>query len=134
MRRLFPAFLAAVLLAPLFPQQANEKAAVPAYMTEKQASRKLPATLPPSNFTDPQVVRAYAAAQEIPKVLAQQPCYCWCSRGGHRGLLDCYVTEHASHCGVCQKEALFAYKMTKEGKTPAETREAIEKSGWVNAE
>lgn len=134
MRKLFPVFLGAILLAPLFPQQPEKKAAVPAYMTEKQASKKLPETLPPSNFKDPQVVRAYTAAKEIPRVLAQQPCYCWCSRGGHRGLLDCYVTEHASHCGVCQKEALLASKMTKEGKTPAEIRTAIENNGWVNAE
>ncbi len=134
MRTLFPVILGAILLAPLFSQQSNNKAAVPAYMTEKQASKKLPETLPPSNFTDPQVVRAYQAAKDIPKVLAQLPCYCWCSRGGHRGLVDCYVTEHASHCGVCQKEALLAEKMTKEGKTPAEIRTAIENNGWVNAE
>ena len=123
----------ATVAAPLFPEQPADKP-VPAYMTEAQANKKLPATLPPSNFTDAQTARSYAVAKEIPKVLAQQPCYCWCSRGGHRGLLDCYVGDHASHCGVCQKEALFAAKMTKEGKSPAEIRAAIEKSGWVNAE
>jgi hypothetical protein len=118
----------------LFPQQANNQASVPAFMTEKEANKKLPVTLPPSKFTDARTVRAYEAAKEIPKVLAQQPCYCWCSRGGHRGLLDCYVGEHAAECGVCQKEALFALKMTKEGKTPAEIRDMIERNQWVNAE
>lgn len=68
-------------------------------------------------------------------MLAQQPCYCWCSRSvGHHGLLDCFVGDHAAHCGVCQKEAIYAAKLTKEGKTPAQIRAAIEKSGWVNAE
>lgn len=135
MQKVLPLFFAVLMLAPLFSQQKDSKqAAVPAYMTEKQANKKLPATLPPSQFTDPEVVKAYTAAKNVPKVLAQQPCYCWCSRGGHRGLLDCYTTEHAAHCGVCQKEAIFAEQMTKQGKTPAQIREAIEKSGWVNAE
>jgi hypothetical protein len=133
LRKLLVLFSITCSVVPLFAQQPDSKE-VPAYMAEAQANKKLPPTLPPSKFSDPQTARAYTVAKEIPKVLAQQPCYCWCSRGGHRGLLDCYVSEHASHCGVCQKEALFAAKMTKEGKTPAEIRAAIEKSGWVNAE
>ncbi len=136
MKKLFLLLSVGLILLPLYAGQAgqNDDKQVPAYMTEAQASKKLPKTLPPSQFSDPQTIRAYMAAKEIPKVLAQQPCYCWCSRGGHRGLLDCYVGDHAAHCGVCQKEALFAAKLTKEGKTPAEIRAAIEKSGWVNAE
>jgi hypothetical protein len=126
----------ALIVFPLFAGQAGGKddKQVPAYMTEAQANKKLPKTLSPSQFSDPQTARAYEAAKEVPKVLAQQPCYCWCSRGGHRGLLDCYVGDHAAHCGVCQKEALFAAKLTQEGKSPAEIRTAIEKSDWVNAE
>jgi hypothetical protein len=135
-KKLFLLLSIGLIAFPLFAGQAGDKAdkSVPAYMTEAQAGKKLPKTLPPSQFTDPQTARAYEAAKEIPKVLAQQPCYCGCSRGGHRGLLDCYVGDHAAHCGVCQKEALFAAKLTKEGKSPAEIRTAIEKSGWVNAE
>ena len=133
MKKLAAFFCLIVFSIAVFSQQPAGKA-VPAYMSEEQANKKLPATLPPSKFSDAQVARAYAVAKEIPKVLAQQPCYCWCSRGGHRGLLDCYVTEHAAHCGVCQKEALLAGKMTREGKSPAEIRAAIENNGWVNAE
>ena len=133
MKKLISLFFLVTLAIPVFSGQADNQA-VPAYMTEAQAKKKMPATLPPEGFSDPQVVRAYTVAKRIPRVLAQQPCYCWCSRGGHRGLLDCYVGDHASHCGVCLKEALYADKLTKEGKTPAEIRASIEKSGWVNVE
>ncbi len=133
MRKLTSLFFLGMLAVPVFYGQADNQA-VPAYMTEAQANKKQPPTLSPDKFSDPQAVRAYTVAKRIPKVLAQQPCYCWCSRGGHRGLLDCYISDHASHCGVCQKEALYADKLTKEGKTPSEIRASIEKSGWVNAE
>jgi hypothetical protein len=135
-KKLFVVVSIASIVLPALAGQAGGKddSQVPAYMSDAQASKKLPKTLPPSQFSDPQTARAYTVAKEIPKVLAQQPCYCWCSRGGHRGLLDCYVSDHAAHCGVCQKEALFAAKLTKQGKSPAEIRTAIEKSGWVNAE
>jgi hypothetical protein len=132
-KKLTSLFFLALTMVPLFAAQADNQQ-VPAYMTEAQANKKLPKTLPPEKFSNPQVVRAYTVAQHIPKVLAQLPCYCWCSRGGHRGLIDCYVGDHASLCGVCMKEALYADKLTKEGKTPAEIRASIEKSGWVNAE
>ena len=127
-------FLAALIAGLLPGADTTPQSNVPAYMSEKQANKKLPATLPPSNFSDSQTARAYEVAKEIPKVLAQLPCYCWCSRGGHRGLLDCYVTEHAAHCGICKKEALYAATLTKQGKTPAEIRALIAQNGWVTAE
>ena len=127
--------LAAALSAPSFKAQyAQKPQPVPAYLSEAEAKKPLPATQSPSNFSDPQVARAYKIAKEIPKVIAQQPCYCWCSRGGHRSLHDCYVSEHAAHCGICMKEGFLASKMTKEGKSPAEIRAAIERGEWANAE
>ena len=123
-----------VVALPLL-KAANEPAnpQVPAYQTEKEANKPLAATLSHTNFNDPQAVRAYKIAKEIPKVLAQQPCYCWCSRGGHKSLHDCYVSDHAANCGVCMKEAFLSYKMTKAGKSPAQIREAIERGEWANA-
>jgi hypothetical protein len=128
------ALAAALTLPSLHAQNAQKSQPVPAYLSEAEAKKPLPATQSPSKFSDPQVARAYKIAQEIPKVIAQQPCYCWCSRGGHRSLHDCYVSEHAAHCGVCMKEGFLASKMTKEGKSPAEIRAAIERGEWANAQ
>jgi hypothetical protein len=135
LKKLLRLLLVCLCSLPVLSRAADKKQVVPSYMSEKDANKKQPPTLDPSKFTDPQAVRAYQAAQQIPHVLAQQPCYCWCSRGeGHRGLLDCYISTHAEHCGVCQKEALLALKMHKEGKSAAEIRTAIENNAWVHAE
>jgi len=45
----------------------------------------------------PAVQRAYRIANEIPGVIAQQPCYCWCEgKFRHRSLLDCYTSDHGA--------------------------------------
>jgi hypothetical protein len=44
----------------------------------------------------PLAARAYKAASEIPDVAAQQPCYCFCDKFGHRSLLDCYASNHGA--------------------------------------
>jgi len=126
--------LAGVLATPIFSDQRSAKAPVPPYLSEAEAKKPLPPTQSPSHFSDPQTVRAYKIAKAIPTVIAQQPCYCWCSRGGHHSLHDCYVGTHAEHCSICQKEAFLAEKMHKQGKTAAEIRSAIERGEWANAE
>jgi hypothetical protein len=103
---------------------------IPSYFASAEAARPFPRTVPPGNFWNPVVVRAYAAAQEIPGVLAQQPCYCFCYRIGHRGLLDCFASEHGSVCSVCIQEALLADQMTKQGRSPSQIREAIIRGEW----
>src|SRR5207248_2863966 len=38
---------------------------------------------------------AFALAAKIPKVLYQQPCYCYCDRAmGHKSLHSCYEGQH----------------------------------------
>src|SRR3712207_6815636 len=93
---------------PLFAQM---PAPVPAYQSEKDAKGKLPPTLPASRFQQqPYVARGYQIAKEIPAVLAQQPCYCYCDRSvGHKSLYSCFVDEHAAHCDVCLKSAYYSY-------------------------
>ncbi len=55
-------------------------------------------------------------AKDIPAVLDGIFCYCYCGENfGHRSLLDCYVTEHATTCGKCQGEALRARELWDEG-------------------
>jgi len=69
---------------------------------------------------------AYKVAGEIPQTLAQLPCYCHCDEGfGHKSLQSCFVDDHAAHCAICTEEALAAYKLQKQGLTPAQIRERI---------
>jgi Protein of unknown function with PCYCGC motif len=91
----------------------------------------LPATLDPKQFPDALNRNVYAMAAKIRPVLFQQPCYCYCDRHvGHKSLLDCYMSEHASGCDECRKEAILAYEQTRKGKTPAEIRAAIIRGDW----
>ncbi len=98
---------------------------VPAYQSASQVEA-LPPTLPPSEFAG-KTREAYRVAKEIPRTLAQLPCYCECDQAyGHKSLQTCFVDDHASHCSVCVDEALLAYKLQKEDKlTPEQVREKI---------
>ncbi len=69
---------------------------IPPFFESEEAAKPLPATLSPASFSNPSVARAYRVAREIPEVLAQQPCYCYCDKFGHRGLLDCYRDNHGA--------------------------------------
>ena len=69
---------------------------VPPFFASAEAAEPLPKTLSPKLFPNPQVAAAYRAAEVIPNVLAQQPCYCNCDRLGHRSLLDCFTTRHGA--------------------------------------
>jgi len=103
---------------------------VPPYYESADAARPFPATLSPRRFRNPYVTRAYQIAREIPHVIAQQPCYCWCDKIGHRSLLDCYVDEHGANCLICIKENLLADQMTRKGQSAAKIRSAIIRGDW----
>ena len=56
-----------------------------------------PRSLNPRSFSDPEVVRAYQVARDIPEVLEQMPCYCGCfGSSGHRNNLDCFTDNHGA--------------------------------------
>jgi hypothetical protein len=98
---------------------------VPVYFERAEDAMPFPATLDPAEFKPGSVREAYQVAKEIPEVLVQQPCYCYCQNQGHRSLLDCYRTGHATSCDICMKEALLAGQMHREAKTPEQIRTAI---------
>jgi hypothetical protein len=100
------------------------------YLTAVQAAQSLPKTVEPQTFSYKSTVAAYSAAKEIPEVLAQQPCYCECYRMGHRSLLDCFASAHASDCDTCLKEALFALQEHRRGKSAAQIRQGISRGAW----
>jgi hypothetical protein len=100
---------------------------VPAYLEASAEELKhLPPTLSPAQFFG-RARLAYQAVKEIPRTIAQLPCYCYCDEGfGHKSLHSCFENDHASHCAVCVEEALLAHRLQKKEKlTPAAIRERI---------
>jgi len=74
---------------------------------------------------------AYELAARIPKVIYQEPCYCYCDRSmGHRSLHSCFSGTHGAECGTCLKELYYTYTMHKKGKTAAQIRAGIIKGEW----
>src|SRR5688500_15048490 len=52
--------------------------------------------------------QAYVLAAKIPKVIHQQPCYCYCDRGhGHNSLHSCFESDHGANCVACLKELYY---------------------------
>ena len=104
----------------------GEPGRVPAFQKTAAELRSLPATLAPQQFSG-KTRLAYQVVEQIPKTIAQLPCYCHCDEGfGHKSLHSCFVDDHASHCAVCVDEALLAYKLqTEGGLTPEQIRERI---------
>ena len=85
------------------------------------------AVLDPATFPDPGTRAAYAAAKQYAHVLEGIYCYCHCKENiGHRALVQCFETDHAASCDVCQNEALIAARMTAAGGSVAEIQAAID--------
>lgn len=113
----------------------KEESRIPAFFETIQQAGALPATLSPELFAKSAAAKAYRVAQEIPGVLAQQPCFCHCDRtSGHRSLVDCYRDNHAAGCLICIKEALLARKLHQEGVTDAGIRQRIIAGDWQKIE
>ena len=111
--------------------QAKVTPRIPDHFTTAEAAKPLTQTLDPKQFTTPYVVKAYQLAKEMPEVLAQQPCYCYCDTGfGHKSLLDCHKDNHSAECLICVKETLLTGQLHKAGKSAAEIREAIIRGEW----
>lgn len=100
------------------------------------ASSKLPPILTKDqlygpNGQFPYQTHAYELAAKIPKVLYQQPCYCYCDRGmRHNSLHSCFSSTHGAECGTCLKELYYTYTMHKQGKSAREIRAGIIKGDW----
>ena len=81
--------------AKAFAQETDPKAfkALKEKMTNPQTG--LPKTLDPNLFKG-KAKKAYQVAREIPKILAQMPCFCECEPFGHENLLDCFIDNHGA--------------------------------------
>jgi len=114
---------------------------VPAYHSRPpKKTDKLPPILSGAQLTGPSFPRPFQAhtyrlAARIPSLLYQLPCYCHCDRSiGHTSLRSCFESEHAASCAACLKEALYAYKMHKQGKKAAEIRQGVIRGEWEKVE
>src|SRR3989344_5503005 len=94
-----------------------------------------PLDLPNYAFTKPGIKEAYSFAKINGDKLIDLPCNCGCmddaaNHGGRlhsRGLIDCFMKgnvndggaweRHASECGLCYEDALYAKQSYTEGKT-----------------
>ena len=98
---------------------------VPAHYETAPSANNLMPTLPPERFPG-KAREVYQVAKEIPQTLAQLPCYCHCDQSmGHKSLHSCFEDEHASMCAVCVNEAIAAYRLQKQGLTPAQIRDRV---------
>ena len=120
------------LTAASYAQWSNPAEDVPAYHpTAPLNVSALPpilsgAKLSGDNFRYPWQVHVYHQAAKIGNVLYQLPCNCRCDRAlGHTSLRSCFEGLHGTECSTCAKEAFYTYRLTKEGKTPAEIRAGI---------
>ena len=125
-------FYVALRAKPAKREDATEGSIAIYFGSAEEAVPPLPETLDPEKFQRGDIRDAYQVAREIPEVLAQQPCYCYCQRKGHRGLLDCFMTDHAASCNICVKEALLAGQMRRQGKSAQEIRTAIILGEWAS--
>ena len=103
-----------------------------------------PLGLPDYAFTKPRIKDAYSFAKLEGDKLTSLPCNCGCmtdaaNHGGRlhaRGLIDCFMhgdvnnggewDAHASECGLCYEDALYAKKLYGEGKTKEEIKKSLE--------
>lgn len=129
-------FLAVTLVsAPWLLSEADE--GVPKFHDGPPAKgEKLPAIstadqLVGSNAQFPYQTHAYELAAKIPKVIYQQPCYCYCDRTmGHKSLHSCFSGTHGAECATCLKELYYTYNMYKQGKTARQIRAGIINGDW----
>jgi len=78
------------------------------------------------NFSHAAQRESYKQAEQIDKVLYQLPCYCYCDRGhGHTSLRSCFESEHASVCGTCMQEEIYAFNQHNKGWTAKMIRAGI---------
>src|SRR5260370_35752147 len=107
----------------------QDEAAVPAFNAGPPPKGT---TLPPilgkdqlwgADAQSPYQTHPYDLPAEIPTVLHQQPCYCYCARMGHNSLHSCFESTHGARWPTCLKEADYSYQKHKKGRTAARIRQ-----------
>lgn len=73
--------------------------------------------LSPWKFKNKRIMNAYKIAGEIPHIIKELPCFCFCynKKNRHEGLLDCFKSNHGARCKICIDEAIMAQRLLNEG-------------------
>jgi hypothetical protein len=117
-------------------QQSEKESPVPAYNAGPPAKgTTLSAILAKEqlwgeNAQYPFQSHAYELAAKIPRVLYQQPCYCYCDRMGHTSLHSCFESTHGAQCATCLKEVYYSYTEHQKHRTAGQIRQGIIKGEW----
>ncbi|WP_166239075.1 PCYCGC motif-containing (lipo)protein [Paenibacillus turpanensis] len=111
-------------------------------LRETTASAK---TLPAFLDTQRSEIRSvYEVAAMYADVLEYVPCYCGCGESaGHKSNLECFIHErkpdgsivwddHGTRCGICLQIAVDAAKMSKQGQSAKQIRDAIDQKYGQN--
>jgi len=109
-------------------QQGGSTADLKSAVVKEDAQQVLPVSEIPGPLSSEEfrkIPRSYEIAREIPELLSQLPCFCACTRLGHRNLLDCFKSTHASRCDICMDEAILASDLYEQGKSVEEIRREI---------
>lgn len=77
----------------------------------------------------PRIEKIYREAAQVPEALDGIYCYCHCIENmGHYSLLTCFESDHASGCDVCLSEGDMVYRMTQQGRSLDQIRQAIDRT------
>jgi Protein of unknown function with PCYCGC motif len=129
-------FLAVTMVSAPWLQSESDQGVPHFNATPPAKDAELPPILTKDQLTGskaqfPYQTHAYELAAKIPKIIYQQPCYCYCDRGmGHTSLHSCFSGTHGAECGTCLKELYYTYTMYKQGKTARQIRAGIIKGDW----
>lgn len=87
---------------------------------------KVPAT---ADLTHKSAARAFDQVRQIPQIIDGIRCHCGCAEHADSySLLSCYEGKEpmAEHCAICQGQGRLAFRLSREGKSLAEIRIAID--------
>ena len=126
--------VAVLLTAPLLSGCSGTSAHNAAYPMAAMADMPELVQHSPDHVSD-----AYRFAVANPDALKNVPCYCGCAPSGHTSNYSCYVKEakpsgevvfdlHAVACTICLDITQDVMKMTADGKSPPDIRQAIDQT------
>jgi len=77
----------------------------------------------------PRIEKVYREVAQVPGAVDGIYCYCHCIENmGHTSLLTCFESDHAAGCDVCLSEGDMVYRMTQQGRSLDQVRQAIDRT------
>jgi len=77
----------------------------------------------------PRIEKVYREVSGVPAAVDGIYCYCHCMENmEHRSLLTCFESDHAAGCDVCLSEGDMVYRMTQQGRSLDQIRQAIDRT------